>query len=400
MKEYQKELSQTVGLDSLSSMMRTFKQTSNEADFTVGLYQSEFNTVNYNSFAATQGRGHYQTAAGGHKDEAIYSNLREVHYNNDRYDLATKNLNDVWSKDPALAIVYWSNYGTIGSVPMKKFQFSDSTYTNSPAMKVECLADARRDNNGHDGVYNLSAFSSQNILMNAVSKISIKPHGGECVPDAIGSNLSSHEEKAFEKLTEAFDEDLYTAQTMMYGLQRLKKMVLKYVGSKDYMLSSAQTWENRGKENREAVRKKLKLFCDVSGWNKGQKNGYGLVFKPSDLRFEGLRQKFMNHIYAYGYSQMPNVTIPYIQILYIYGLSVLPSGEFDGIRQDRMNDASRIIGLIDTNMTNSYVKSYDFNVFKVSGYNIANSKLDVRPSTLGQYRYIVEGWKKYANTSW
>ena len=65
-----------------------------------------------------------------------------------------------------------------------------------------------------------------------------------------------------------------------------------------------------------------------------------------------------------------------------------------------MNDASRIIGLIDTNMTNSYVKSYDFNVFKVSGYNIANSKLDVRPSTLGQYRYIVEGWKKYANTSW
>lgn len=400
MKEYQKELSQTVGLDSLSSMMRTFKQTSNEADFTVGLYQSEFNTVDYYSFAATQGRGHYQTAAGGHKDEAIYSNLREVHYNNDRYDLATKNLNDVWSKDPALAIVYWSNYGTIGSVPMKKFQFSDSTYTNSPAMKVECLADARRDNNGHDGVYNLSAFRAQNILMNAVSKISIKPHGDECVPDAIGSNLSSHEEKAFEKLTEAFDEDLYTAQTMMYGLQRLKKMVLKYVGSKDYMLSSAQTWENRGKENREAVRKKLKLFCDVSGWNKGQKNGYGLVFKPSDLRFEGLRQKFMDHIYAYGYSQKPNVTIPYIQILYIYGLSVLPSGEFDGIRQDRRNDASRIIGLIDTNMTNSYVKSYDFNVFKVSGYNIANSKLDVRPSTLGQYRYIVEGWKKYVNTSW
>ena len=84
---------------------------------------------------------------------------------------------------------------------------------------------------------------------------------------------------------------------------------------------------------------------------------------------------------------------------YIYGLNVLADKNIiKMVKNDRKVWAENVTLGIDKDMARTYIQSYDFNVFRLSGYNIETGKYDVRPSTLRSNRYIVENWKDNFNT--
>ena len=52
-----------------------------------------------------------------------------------------------------------------------------------------------------------------------------------------------------------------------------------------------------------------------------------------------------------------------------------------------------VVDYIDKDISRSIV-SYDFNLFKVSGYNLKTNEFDVRPATRSANTYILRNWHR------
>lgn len=427
--DYRKELEQTIGLDSLSRMMRTFKDRDNdEAAFTVQLYRCEFETTKFHNFVETKGRGHGGEAKSGYKEslsnslgellDRIFSNIREVHYSYQLPDMSSrlatdKDLCSNWSKAPSLAFVYWGNYGTISSYPMEKFAFCNRDFVSSPAMELRFSPHPGRENRGYDGVYNLG-IGDVNKLAQIASTIQIKPRGNQCVPDAeetnfgnkvkVGNVSSTAHDYAFKLLTKCFRSDLLQAQMMIYTLRGMREEMMRFVGNKyRKILETPEAWNKASRKEGNHIRKQInEAFLGFKGNNPytGATASENTFLYDTEIRNKiNYSERFNDYRREHFHPLMRYISIPYVQMAYIYGLNVLADKNIiKMVKNDRKVWAENVTLGIDKDMARTYIQSYDFNVFRLSGYNIETGKYDVRPSTLRSNRYIVENWKDNFNT--
>ena len=426
MNDYRKELSGKMGLDTISKLIRTFHVALKEDTYKTFLYDVAFDMTENYSFAATKGKGvinrFYDAKDGEHR---VYCNVHSINYTGNSKSFAYNDnpiMNGVWQADPYFGMIYWGNYGTVSSCHMPWSKLCKQDILSTPALSIKFPPCSRRELSRYDGVYNLdSPYSDQMIGLRLRNQIMPKVRYNSYEPDERNS--------WFTKLTAEYEADYATANIMMVTLRALRKKMLQYLGKYAKHLESERAWGKAGSGNRGEVRKKMNNFRDFCGMDEGVYNATKdgieqtselssqekidkkydmMLYHARSIRPELLNDKdryfwntYFNRNNYHNYHYWPSdVAIPYIQMVYIYGINVADETrkhlEDVDRRRARYPERQWVVDNIDKDISRSIV-SYDFNLFKVSGYNLKTNEFDVRPATRSANTYILRNWRRALN---
>ena len=422
MNDYRKELSGKIGLDTISKLIRTFHVALKEDTYSTYLYGVIFRTSDYYNFAATEGKGtryEYYDAIGGEK--GTYCNIHSINYTGNSKSFAYNDnpiMNGVWQMDPYFGMIYWGNYGTVSSCHMPWSLLCKQDILSTPALSIKFPPCSRRELSRYDGVYNLdSPYSDQLIGHRLRNQIIPKVRYNSYEPD--------EKHSWFTKLTAEYEADYATANIMMVTLRAMRNKMLQYLGKYATHLESERAWGKAGSGNRGEVRKKMnnfRVFCggmdpkyydlvikdiegdtELSSQEKMDKKYNMMLLHAQNINFNLLNDKdqalWMNYFTPRNYNRYhyipSDVAIPYIQMVYIYGINVADDTRRPMADRRRGGYPERqwVVNNIDKDISRSIV-SYDFNLFKVSGYNLKTNEFDVRPATRSANTYILRNWRR------
>ena len=155
-----------------------------------------------------------------------------------------------------------------------------------------------------------------------------------------------------------------------------------------------------------ATKDGIEQTSELSSQEKIDKKYDMMLYHARNIRPELLNDKdrhlwntyFNRSNYNYYHYWPSDVAIPYIQMVYIYGINVADETR-EPVKDRRRGgypERQLVVDNIDKDISRSIV-SYDFNLFKVSGYNLKTNKFDVRPATRSTNTYILRNWRRKPN---
>ena len=155
----------------------------------------------------------------------------------------------------------------------------------------------------------------------------------------------------------------------------------------------------------DLVIKDIEGDTELSSQEKMDKKYNMMLLHAQNINFNLLNEKdqalWLNYFTPRNYNRyhyIPrDVAIPYIQMVYIYGINLGGDTrkhlEDVDRRRARKGERQLVVDNIDKDISRSIV-SYDFNLFKVSGYNLKTNEFDVRPATRSANTYILRNWRR------